>query len=448
MSLGCFRIDNYRNCQHQLRAASVGLCLVSIVALAIILSISQSVGFNQITLLSIGLPLGVMAAGALLSVILIKLCAKKVDCLQAIPASIKEKTEQKTHFKWGYIEFCLTHELYHSDYSDNYLGPDDSELSNLFRQYQDPEIAFVSSGKRSCNAFNVSSQSHIEMLIDKLKSEFLEGKKIIFAILSTGKHALAAGFSSDGSFVIVDSMGSNSVDPKNIENILNLAKLKDQVQNEIYFEGYFIHTHIQKGGHECLRFATLYCYHMAVCKDLTAFEEVNGAFLKGRLRCFEDHEKIAGSPRIQSLKNKTCDYRAFMLSWAYRSLGLTIDAWWQLSLNELACLQNHQFEAEMIFCSLSKSCLPKFYDDSQFNLEIISSLFQRKTITVKELDTLMEIPNPDLHAPMEEALFKNNQRYLLVFIKGDPQPHLYQLKRGEKVEYSSLNLGEGKEFIE
>src|SRR5262249_47789404 len=179
-----------------------------------------------------------------------------------------------------------------------------------------------------------------------------------------------------------------------------------------------------------------YCYHMALRKDLTAFEEVNGAFLEGRLRRFEDHKKIAGSPRVESLKNKTYDYRTFMLSWLYRSFGLTVNAWWELTLNELSHFQSHHYNGEMLSCYLTKSCLPKFYSSFDFNLEIVSSPLQRKKITANTLDTLNVFSNPDLHVPMEDALFKDNQSYLLVFIKGDPQPHLYPLKTGEKVEYS------------
>jgi len=226
----------------------------------------------------------------------------------------------------------------------------------------------------------------------------------------------------------------NSVDVKDMERRLNTANLMDHTKKSLHFSGRFINTHIQKGGHECLRFATLYCYHMAVRKDLTAFEEVNGAFLKGRLRCFEDYKKIAGSPRVQSLKNKTCDYRTFMLSWTYRTFGLTVNAWWQLTLNELSQMQG-QFADEMISCYLDKSSLPKIYFSSGSTLEIVSSSLQRKKITAQTLNTLDAFPNPDLHMPMEDALFKNNQRYLLVFIKDDPQPHLYLLKKGEKVEY-------------
>ena len=361
------------------------------------------------------------------------------DHLKAEPChSVGERTEQKSHFRWDYIVSMLEHEIKHADSPNNHLGPDDSECSNLFLQCQDPEVAFIPREmKRACSAFNINKQSEMEALIEKLKSAFLVGKKIAFAILDTERHALAVGFSSDGSFVIVDSLYGNSVDPKNVERMLNAAKLKDHTQKDIHFNGRFINTHIQKGGHECLRFATLYCYHMALRKDLTAFEEVNGAFLAGRLRCFEDHKKIAGSSRVQSLKDKTCDYRTFMLSWTYRSFGLTVNAWWQLSLNELSHLQS-EFDAEMISCYLTKSCLPKFYSSSDFNLEIVSFPLQRKKVTAKTLDVLNLFANPDLHAPIEDSLFKDHQHYLLVFIKGDHIPHLYPLKREEKVEYSQL----------
>ena len=354
--------------------------------------------------------------------------------------SIGERTEQKSRFRWDYIQFCLEHELQHADNSNNYIGPDDSELSNLFLQRQDPEILFISRKEhRACSAFNITDQSNMELLTKKLKTAFLDGKKMTFAILDTGSHAIAAGFSSDGSFIIVDSLLSHSVDPKKIERMLNEAKLKDHTQKDIHFNGRFINTHIQKGGHECLRFATLYCYHMGVRKDLTAFEEVNGAFLEGRLRCFEDYNKITGSSRIPSLKDKAYNYRTFMLSWLYRSFGLTANSLWQLTLNELSNMQG-QFDAEMMSCYLNKSYLPKFYSCSDFNLEIFSSSSQRKKITAQTVDTLNLFVNPDLHAPMKDALFKDNQSYLLVFIKNDSQPHLYLLETGDKVEYRN-NFG-------
>lgn len=358
------------------------------------------------------------------------------DQLEAEPKDVDNGIEQKSHFRWDYIQFCLENEVKH--YSNNYIGPDDSELSNLFLQCQDPEILFISrKEQRACSAFNINDQSNMELLTKKLKTAFLDGKKMAFLILDTGSHAIAAGFSSDGSFIIVDSLLNHSVDPKKMERMLNEAKLKNHTQKEIRFTGQFINTHIQKGGHECLRFATLYCYHMAVRKDLTAFKEVNGAFLEGRLRCFEDYKKITGAPRIDSLKDKAYKYRTFMQSWLYRSFGLTVNAWWQLTLHELSCMQG-EFDAEMMSCYLTKSYLPKFYTSSDFSLEMVSSSLERQKITDQTVDTLNLCVNPDVNAPMKDALFKDNQSYLLIFIKNDSQPYLYSLKTDDKVEYSKL----------
>ncbi len=360
-----------------------------------------------------------------------------------VGSSAKERMEQKSHLKWDYIQYLLEREMQYADHPDNFIGPDNSKFSDLFLQYQNqnPEIAFVSRETRSCSSFKVSCDSEMRMLTEKLKAAFLDGKKMIFTILSTGGHAIAAGFSSDGSFMIVDSMLSHSVNLNNFEEMLNAAELKDATLKNIHFKGQFINTYIQKSGHQCLRFATLYCYHMAVRQDLTAFEEVNGAFLEGRLLSFEDYKKITGSPRIQSLKDTTCDCSSFMLSWAYRTFSLTINAWWELTLNELSHMQDHEFAAEMVSCHLTKSYVPKFYASLEFNLKICSSTCQRKKITPQTLDVLNAVATPDLNAPMEEALFKDNQSYLLVFIKGDPQPHLYSLEKREKVEYSDYCVG-------
>ena len=91
--------------------------------------------------------------------------------LQAEPShSVRERTEQKSHFRWDYIVSMLEHEIKHADSPNNHLGPDDSECSNLFLQCQDPEIAFIPREiKRSCSAFNISKQSEMEILIEKLK---------------------------------------------------------------------------------------------------------------------------------------------------------------------------------------------------------------------------------------------------------------------------------------
>jgi len=203
MSQISFRSENQWNYQHRLRATSIAICLISAVALAIILIISRSVHLNQITVLSIGSSLSIVTAGALLLTVLTKLCEKK----QHEHHLVGERTEQKSRLKLDLIFARLEHEIHNANSSDTTIGPDNSEVSNLFSKCQDPEIAFIPREVgRACSAFIIYQQDQMDELIIKLQSAFLESKKMVFTILSTGGHAIAAGFSSDGSFIIIDSM--------------------------------------------------------------------------------------------------------------------------------------------------------------------------------------------------------------------------------------------------
>jgi hypothetical protein len=214
------------------------------------------------------------------------------------------------------------------------VTPDDHSFSNLLLTTEhDPEIF-------SIPHLGINPRISEEMMLLKkiLEASFLTGKKMVIGRLCNSKHSLAVGFCSDGSFKIIDSLSrlyGKAIDLKDLTTQLNKAAIKNVKGQPIQFQGEYIHTGIQKGGHECIRFASLYGYQMAKKKDLNAFEEVNGAFVEGKLKTFEDYAKIDGSQRMRYKQIFNYSYKEFMSSWAYRTQGIRLDSWKNLSLKTI-----------------------------------------------------------------------------------------------------------------
>lgn len=188
---------------------------------------------------------------------------------------------------------------------------------------------------------NPKIKEDLNFLKDLLTHSFASGKEFIVVELGSNTHANIAAFRSDGSFQIIDSMLSQTVDLNHLTTELNGSKIKDINGNEIVFKGKYINTHLQKGGNECRRFACLYGYQMAKKQDFEAYKEVNGAFAEGKLKTFEDLHKIDGSPLLSdasSIPKK--NYDSFMRSWGHRAFGLKCDSWKEIPLSDLTTMDD------------------------------------------------------------------------------------------------------------
>jgi len=329
---------------------------------------------------------------------------------------------------WGWLVCNLNAEF--SPGSVGAVSPHEHELSDLFRACKDPDVLFPS----DLPWMEIDRDKERRVLLIKvLKDAFATGKKMVITYLNSRTHCVAAGFCVDGSFKIIDSMLDNCINLRELTITLNQANLRDSQGRPIRFHGKYINTHVQRGGHECMWFATLYGYHMGKQKKLEAFEEVNGAFLEGRLRCFEDYNNISGAQKIRSLKDKNHSYDSFMRSWAYRSVGLTVNRWEELSLQQIFNMVSFEerfsdMQGDMLWCSLSKSkYLPLLLDNGGCPI-IIETSGQKNEMTLNHLNALAQsVPPEDMRAPVAKLLHNHN-KYLLIVKKGSTVPYLYHLR--------------------
>lgn len=173
-------------------------------------------------------------------------------------------------------------------------------------------------------------------LKEYLSLAFASGKELVIARICNELHTALVAFRPDGKFKIIDSKLTPTIDINALTKNLNESNIKDLKGAKIKFKGKYINTELQKGGHECQRFASLYGYHMAKKNSFKAYKEVNGAFAEGRLNTFEDINKIDGSASISnSFEIDLQKYKSFMESWAYRSVGIQKDSWKDLTVKFL-----------------------------------------------------------------------------------------------------------------
>lgn len=193
-----------------------------------------------------------------------------------------------------------------------------------------PDVNFLSNPK--CDP----SGQDFEFIKKTLACAFAAGKEIVAIRVTNTVHTAVAAFRVDGKFKVIDSLSSHTIDINYLTKKLNCSQLKDSKGQIVNFHGRYINTHLQKGGHECLRFATLYAYQIAKRQKLNAYREVNGAFAEGRLNTFEDIAMIDEAKPIQDAsKISKSKYKHFMQSWAYRSGGLKVDEWQDLTFADL-----------------------------------------------------------------------------------------------------------------
>lgn len=214
-------------------------------------------------------------------------------------------------------------DIYHQDPKGDPLIAFENDSASLF--------ATMKSGR-------LDKQENIPELIEILKAGFATGRHIIGIPIShpTLPHGLAAAFSSDGRFRILDSCCDVSLDMTRLTQQLNAARIPDPRGRPIRFQGQFINTHIQKAGGECGSFAALYLYQILKKRNVDAFEEVNGAFAEGKLKRYEDHAGITCKKPLRDASSvPDSSYAPFMLSWAHRRLGMSVDRWQDVALQDI-----------------------------------------------------------------------------------------------------------------
>lgn len=272
--------------------------------------------------------------------------------------------------------------------AESAISPD-QRLGNLLLQFEnDPEVLFAPIEEIRFKQ-NEKKYDKFRLMEKIISSAFLLGKKMVVIRLGNDVHGVAIGFHKDGSFKIIDSMSSCIIDIQEISTYLNQAQIFDNDGHKITFKGEYINTNIQLGGNECLRFATLYCCQMAKKRSLDAFEEVNGAFLNGALKSFEDIEKIDGSVKVKDLKGKQCEYKDFMRSWAYRTYNLKADHWKDLTLEQL-CPQKEKGIKKLFFCPHDLCLIPQLYKLNE-NIELIFDDGNGSKTPINNFDELLKL---------------------------------------------------------
>lgn len=173
-----------------------------------------------------------------------------------------------------------------------------------------------------------TNDSFIQNDLSKTLNEaFTSGYETVIGRFGNGIHAFVMVFQVDGTCTLVDSMFNHSIDMQKTLTTLNRTVIKNTNGARVLFNnGSTINTKLQKGGNHCLFFATLYAIRIAETGDLEAYKEVNGAFLEGKLKTFEDISKIPGSRRISEAPTvQFQDYVDFMKSWVCRCYGYSYD---------------------------------------------------------------------------------------------------------------------------
>ncbi|WP_068467652.1 hypothetical protein [Candidatus Protochlamydia phocaeensis] len=231
----------------------------------------------------------------------------------------------------------------------------DMSLGNLLKQLDEDSKAIFIPNPQFINPYkgensNPDTEEGFNVLKKYLSSAFAIGKEFVVFRFTNNVHTIVGAFRSDGKFKIIDSLLDNTVDLNRLTDALNQAQIKDAAGNPLTFRGKYINTHLQKGGHECIRFATLYGYQMAKRQSFKGYKEVNGALAEGRLRSFEDIFRINEVPLIKDASSvPSQNYKSFMHSWAYRTQGIKKNSWKDLTLADIRNYEDDNIRIRYIF---------------------------------------------------------------------------------------------------
>ncbi|EFB40670.1 hypothetical protein pah_c197o056 [Parachlamydia acanthamoebae str. Hall's coccus] len=312
------------------------------------------------------------------------------------------------------------------------VSPDLASLADLTPLHETNSKVFFLP-KKSSQYFDVSKKEDFILLKQTLTAAFATGKDMVVVRFSNHIHTVAAGFCSDGRFKIIDSMSHPIFNVKKFTTKLNQLGITDAQGKRVNFHGEYINTKIQRGGHECVRFAMLYCHQMAKKNDLEAYQEVNGAFCEGKLTQFEDYERIDGSSKIKKIDANRSIYTNFMKSWAYRTVGLRVNSWLDLPIAQLS--PKWPIHGPFIYYNLknNEDEMPKrtipvnrkvFFNDGDQNilLSSIDNMPKEQEIVIPENASIRELINQQLFTQF------------LLFIDKEKKPRMFGLLPGQKLE--------------
>lgn len=293
------------------------------------------------------------------------------------------------------------------------------------------------------DAFNPTVKTECSVLIDSLRASFGSGKKMLVTQLANNIHAVAAGFKTNGEFKIIDSMGGKTVDMKALTKVLNEAKIKNLDGKLIKFKGEYVNTYIQKGGHECLRFSMLYCYQMAKRLDLNAYQEINGAFLEGKLVKYEDFSQIETVKKVKDIGSSVLVYKPFMRSWALRICGFQAHDWKQIPLSELV-KPIESGEGQIGIYALKSDDFPKGCCFKKGLCDLILEDEHGNEISIFDENISLGKPLSDSSATIESLSPKvSGTKHFLILNKGNEEPHLFRPLPGQKL-YGIEHLSDGQ----
>jgi hypothetical protein len=308
-----------------------------------------------------------------------------------------------------------------------------------FRDSQD--VFFIPHERGKCSQPAIKADRLL--LIEALRASFGSGKKMVVTQLANDLHVVAAGFMPNGEFKIIDSMGGKTVDIKALTKALNEAKIKNSDGKPIKFKGEYVNTHIQKGGHECVRFSMLYCYQMAKKLDLNAFEEVNGAFIEGKLVKYENFSQIETVKKVKDVSSRALEYKPFMHSWALRICGFSANDWKQIPLSDLK-EPGSEDVGELGLYVLQSDDFPKGKQYIKGIHDLILEDEQEKKISILEENFTLGDPLTDSSATIESLSPKvSGAKHYLIFQKGKDTPHLFCPQPDQKL-YSVKHYKDGR----
>lgn len=313
----------------------------------------------------------------------------------------------------------------------------DTGLGNLILPFEnDPKVYVIPDSAYICSNFskiptNVKRDNWVPFLIDIFRSAFAVGKAV-GTRLQTNGHSVAALFRPNGTFKIIDGMSSTVLNVRTLAERLNEAKIHGPDGNGICFSGEYVHTGIQKGGHECTRFATLYLHQFAKTGgDLDAYQEVNAAFANGQLNRFEDCLTIDRTQRLRNADRVPKDnYRPFMHSWTLRSENICADRWQDINIAMImkTTLKDNEFGFAMI--PHQKVIFPCMKDQDYSGFKISS--FE----VIGDVGGV-ESPIIPCHGLTAQttlgSLILADKDQVLIFEKGKELPSLYTLSSGRNV---------------
>ncbi len=319
----------------------------------------------------------------------------------------------------------------------------DMGYANMVSVFKDDPEVFFLPGVRGEGALTPSDPTHMELLLKGLKAAFATGKNLVLTRLGDEEHCVAAAFTKEGEFKIIDSMGSRAIDMDNLTEQLNTASIKQKNGESIHFKGDYVNTYLQTTGRECMRFSTLYLYQIGNTRDLNVYQKVNGAFAKGAFRTFEDYNKdLKDMPAIQKLENhdNSAYYQSFMNSWLYRAVGLKVDDWKEIPISSflpkvVSDDPEQVVEGTTFFTLTTDIKNPPVLNESRN--ACLTDDAEKPNIDSSQkfedaLDALHEIALPnDLQTPISSLLPSGNEKRILVREINSPTLKLYEMPPGK-----------------